>query len=94
LAEVVSVQRFTSTRLLVMPSYGLLCPFLDESPSYAHGVEFGMLWALMRTETIIKDYFTTANQEQITLAANRMGWKIIDMKPWGKDWVLIHMEKQ
>ncbi len=77
-----------------MSEYGLLCPFLDEGPSYAHGVEFGMLWARMQKEDIIEDYITTANQEQVTLAANRLGWRIIEMKCWNEHWVWIHMERK
>jgi len=42
---------------------------------------------------VIDDYFTIANQEQITLAANRLGWKILKMKPWRKQWVRIRMRK-
>lgn len=79
---------------MIMPDYGLLCPFLDDTPAYAHGVEFGMFWTRLESEDVIQDYFTTANQEQITLAANRMGWQIIEMKPWDEYWVWIHMEKK
>lgn len=57
-------------------NHTLLCPFLDERPSYAYGVEFGILWARMQAEDAIDDVFTTENQEQILLAANRLGWHV------------------
>ncbi len=73
----------------------LVCPFLDESPTYAYGVEFGMLYAKMRDPSVerIADYFCTENQEQITLAANRLGWKITFMEQWygGPGWMWVRM---
>lgn len=74
-------------------SYSLVCPFLTDDPNYAYGVELGMLFEQMKIETKIKNYFTMANQEQITLLCNRTGWTIKDMIPWGKDWVFIDMAK-
>lgn len=74
-------------------SYGLICPFLGRDPRFAYGVEFGLLFARMNTETHIADYFCSANQEQITLLCNRLGWRIVKMEPWGDDWHLIEMEK-
>lgn len=62
-------------------SYELMCPFLDQDPRYAFGVEFGLLWNRLKgDETVIEDWFTTDNQEQITLAANRTGWTIVEMQ--------------
>ncbi len=76
----------------------LLCPFLDDHPKYAFGVEFGMLWERMRNPDVseIRDYYTTENQEQITLAANRNGWRIVEMSdvPESKSrWIWIHLER-
>ena len=71
----------------------LICPFLTDDPEFARGVDFGMLFQCMRTESEIDDYFLTANQEQITLLANRMGWHIVNMESWseGPEWTRIHM---
>lgn len=73
----------------------LICPFLDQSPRYAFGVEFGMLYARMSdgSEDQIAGYFCLANQDQILLAASRMGWIVEDMKPWGKDWFWLQLTK-
>jgi len=76
----------------------VVCPFLNSDPVYAFGAEFGMLFMRMvhGDEDSIREYFSTENQEQITLAANRLGWRIIKMKPWKKapeHWTLYHLER-
>lgn len=78
-----------------MPSFDLICPFLDQSPRYAYGVEFGMLYARMDagSEVLIDDYFCRANQDQILLAASRLGWQVTAMGPCGPDWLRLRMER-
>ncbi len=66
--------------------YSLVCPFLTDDPVFARGVEIGMLFSRMQRRRKIRDYFLLANQEQITLLANRLGWRIQRMEPWGDDW--------
>jgi hypothetical protein len=63
--------------------HSLICPFLDESPAYAAGVELGVLFERMKRRRVIRDYFTAANQDQITLLCNRTGWEVVSMRPWG-----------
>ena len=48
------------------------------------GVDFGLLWAQLRDPgcDLVEGYFVTANQERITLACNRLGWRVEEMKPW------------
>jgi len=77
----------------MMATYDLVCPFLNDNPQYAYGVEFGILYERMKTEEGIKDFFLLANQEQITLHANRSGWIIDKMEIWDKCWVWIEMHK-
>jgi hypothetical protein len=75
-------------------AYGLLCPFLNDSPDYAHGVELGLLWARLRgEEEVIEDYVTLANQEQVTLAANRLGWRVALMRRGPKGWFWVRLER-
>jgi hypothetical protein len=79
-------------------TYSLLCPFLDHDPRFAHGVEFGMLWADLTTgtEDRIASYFTTQNQDQILLAASRLGWAVVKMEPWElfpDHWFYLEMER-
>lgn len=76
-----------------MASYGMVCPFLNENPTFAYGVEFGFLYSRMRDETIIDDYFCRKNQDQILLLASRLGWQIVIMKAVDKYWIRIRMEK-
>lgn len=77
-----------------MASYGLVCPFLTDEPEFALGVEFGFLFMRMKRAKRIKDYFCLANQEQILLLANRLGWKVKKIKPWGKDWFWCVLERR
>jgi hypothetical protein len=77
-----------------MTRYTLVCPFLADDPTSAHGVEFGLLFARMNSgEEKIKGYFCRQNQERILLLANRMGWGVKQVKPWGKDWFWCVMKK-
>ena len=55
---------------LCQPAYGLVCPFLNDDPVYAYGVELGLLYARMNdSDGVIEDYFCRANQDQILLLA-------------------------
>lgn len=80
-----------------MASHTLVCPFLDADPKYALGVEFGMLYAQLRdADEPVSGYFTTANQDQILLAASRLGWSVAEMKQWEEhpdDWFWLRLEK-
>jgi hypothetical protein len=76
-----------------MSEHRLLCPFLKESSEFTHGVEFGMLFARMQRETKIADFFLRSNQDQILLAASRLGWSIVKMRSSG-DWTWISMKKR
>jgi hypothetical protein len=77
-----------------MPGYGLVCPFLTDDPMFAFGVEFGMLYAQMQSGVSdIRDYFCIQNQEQILLLANRLGWRVQEMRSWGADWFWCVMER-
>jgi len=73
----------------------LLCPFLNQDPAYALGVEFGLLWGLMQDEVTaeLEGYFTRANQDQILLACNRLGWRAAEMKPHDEGWMWYRLER-
>lgn len=73
----------------------LVCPFLNSDPTFAFGVEFGLLYARMQaSDDSIGQYFTIQNQDQILLAASRLGWSVEEMRPWGKDWFWCRLEKE
>jgi hypothetical protein len=77
-----------------MTTNTLVCPFLNADPVYAFGVEFGMLYARMRSsDEPIGDYFTIQNQDQILLAASRLGWSVEEIRKWGDGWFWCRMEK-
>lgn len=75
----------------------LVMPFLTDDHEFARGVEFGLLYERMSKsdETEIKDYFHTTNQDQICVAASRLGWRVEDMKTWedGPEWTLFRLMK-
>jgi hypothetical protein len=78
-----------------MPTHTLVVPFLTEDPTFVYGVEFGLLYGRMQSEAKkIEDYFCRENQERILLLANRLGWAVRRIRPWGKGWFWCRMEKQ
>ncbi len=78
-----------------MTTYNRLRPFLTDDPLFAYGVEFGLLYARMQNgEDRIGEYFCRQNQDRILLLANRLGWSVLAMKSWGRDWFWCEMEKQ
>jgi hypothetical protein len=91
----VAFDRMSSWREKPMSTNTLVCPFLTDDPVYANGVEFGMLYARMRDapEDAIQDYFCRANQEQILLLANRLGWTVREIEPWNKHWFWCVIER-
>lgn len=79
----------------------LVCPFLTDDPTYAYGVEFGMLFCEMSRKRKIRGYYCRRNQEQILLLANRLGWEVKAInhrndqgQPWEKDWFWLVMIKK
>lgn len=77
-----------------MAANTLVCPFLNDDPVYAFGVEFGMLYARMQgSDDPIASYFTIQNQDQILLTASRLGWSVEEIEPWGSDWFWCRMER-
>jgi hypothetical protein len=75
-------------------TYNLVCPFLNNDPTFAYGVEFGLLYARMRSGVKrVKGYFCRENQDQILLLANRLGWTVRKLKPWDEGWFWCVLEK-
>jgi hypothetical protein len=78
-----------------MTNHTLVCPFLNDDPTFAYGVEVGLLFSRMQTRARrIRDYFCRRNQDQILLLAARLGWTVKRMKPWGNDWFWCDMTKK
>lgn len=78
-----------------MANYNLVCPFLTDDPLFAFGCEFGMLYAELKDRPrTIKNYFTIENQEQILLLANRLGYHVVKMKPWGDQWFFLKLRRR
>lgn len=78
-----------------MATETLIVPFLTDDPTFAYGVEFGLLYARMRSGAEeIKDFFCRQNQERILLLANRLGWSVRRIKAWDKDWFWCSMKRK
>jgi hypothetical protein len=80
-----------------VPGYVFVCPFLTGDPVFAAGVEFGMLWVRMRDadiDEVLDDCFLLANQDQIKLAAARLGWRIVHMCPEDEKWFCCRMVRE
>ena len=77
-----------------MAEWGLVVPFLTDNVQFAYGVEFGMLYAEMRSGTdVVQGYHSRAIQEQVTLTANRLGWRVAEMRNHDRDNFWIRLEK-
>jgi hypothetical protein len=75
--------------------YSLAMPFVDQSPSFAHGFECGQLWEQMkRGETIEGELINAQNREQVEKMCRRFryeyiigdsadGWYSFSAKPTG-----------
>lgn len=72
----------------------LVVPFLTDDPMFTLGVEFGMLYSeLVRSgERVVRGYYHRENQEQITLLANRLGWRLVEMTPHDEFWFFLVLE--
>jgi hypothetical protein len=76
--------------------YSCVVPFLTDDVNFAHGVEVGMLYQKMRDPwwDVIEDSFLIDNQEQITLMANRLGWRVAFlMGEEGGAWFRCRLER-
>lgn len=71
----------------------LMVPFLNLDPVYAFGVEFGQLYAEMRAPDPepIERCLTRTNQDQVLLAASRLGWTVDEIKKQDRHWFWIRM---
>lgn len=79
-----------------MSDYTCVLPFLTDDPQFAAGVEVGMLHERMKRRRRIRGYYQTVNQEQITLMANRYGWRVVRMEVWadGPEWFFIDLRRR
>ena len=73
--------------------WGLVMPFLTDSKDFAYGVEFGMLWMEMKTETTVEGYYCLANQDVILLAASRLKWTVDEVRPHDECWFFLRMHR-
>jgi len=76
-------------------NYTLVVPFLTDEPLFAFGVEYGLLFARMSDPNVneIHDYCSIWLQEQITLTANRCGWRIVEMSTVDECWFWLRMKR-
>lgn len=60
------------------PGYCLVLEFPDQSPSFAHGVEFGKIWASLNlnVDICVSDTTASENREALRRLAEYLGWKV------------------
>jgi hypothetical protein len=70
-------------------------PFLTDDVNFAHGVEFGMLYARMRdgSEGVIEDYFLLDNQDRVLLMASRLRWQVSRVEAYDDEWFRCRLER-
>ncbi len=74
--------------------FGMLVSFIDQSHSFTHGFEMGILWRRMETENSdIEMMIHEENCEQVSLMAKALEWKIDSMCPMGMGWHRVQMSK-
>jgi len=60
--------------------FGLVVPFLDDSPAFAAGVRLGMSYAKVRRlptrRTRYVEFLPEADEEQHRLMMHRLGWSV------------------
>jgi hypothetical protein len=79
----------------------LLLPFLDKSRRYCYGVELGMqvVARMLSGADEFRGYFRTENEEQIRLACYKLGYEVVELKPWRWErkrtgWVFMRMVRR
>lgn len=75
--------------------YGLLVSFEDQSPSYVHGFEAGMLWHRMEAgaEAEIELMVHSANRETINRMAIAKGWTATFAATEYDEWLNLELVK-
>lgn len=78
-----------------MPKWNLVTPFLDESPSFALGVQFGMLYArLQKKPRVIKEMVSRKLEDQILLTAGHLGYEVTKRKRIDRCWMSITLKRK
>lgn len=77
--------------------YSLLVPFLNADPVFCQGVQFGMLaQRMLDKEPDIREYILSEIEEQVRVAASRLGYEIVELRSWEHEgqeagWVFVRM---
>jgi hypothetical protein len=76
--------------------YGLIVSFEDQSASYVHGYEAGMLHARMNSgqEAEIESVVHTENQETLRRMAVAYGWEAVFEPTEVEGWITVKMTKK
>lgn len=76
--------------------YGLLVSFEDQSDSYVHGFEAGMLSVRMKdgTEAEVEATIHTANKETVSRMAIAYGWSAEFKSTEFEEWTTVELVKQ
>lgn len=70
--------------------------FIDQSQSYSLGVEAGMIYQRMQSETDFEALCREENREQLCLMATRLGFsaEFASLGAAYDEWLIVRFEKQ
>jgi hypothetical protein len=76
------------------PDYGLVLPFIDQSPEFCHGFECGVQYARMThgRDDAFEQAVHTENLGQIRAAATQAGWSA-RFEPLDDTWSVMHARR-
>ena len=78
-----------------MTSYNLVCPFLTDDPTFAFGVEFGLLFARMGGRRRQDRRLLLPGKSGPHPALGEPAWLVrANDQPWGRDWFWCEIERQ
>lgn len=66
--------------------------FTDESPSFAHGAEFGMIWERFKTKTFKPQAVRVENEEVLRACAAHFGFTATFEDSGTEGWLFMDIE--
>jgi hypothetical protein len=65
--------------------------FRESSPNPAGHPEIARLAERLRTAKEVDELFHSSNRELILALVEEAGWHVVEMVPWGEEWLRCHL---